>query len=143
MSRAPPTASKSGKNVSGQEAFGSKMPEMQVVESPAASAADVTSVAVGAGMTAASEADKAGTSAPPSVEGEGGDLCTTGPQPALGPQPAMEEGTRSEDDQHRCLYVGTPWEAEVIANRRDVEDFKEASRTIGLVLSVRILVRPL
>jgi hypothetical protein len=55
----------------------------------------------------------------------------------------MEEGTRSEDDQHRCLYVGTPWEAEVIANRRDVEDFKEASRTIGRVLSVRILVRPL
>jgi hypothetical protein len=52
----------------------------------------------------------------------------------------MEEGTRSEDDQHRCLYVGTPWEAEVVADRRDLDEFKEASRTIGRVLSVRALV---
>jgi hypothetical protein len=49
------------------------------MESPAASAADVTSAAVGAGTTAASEADKAGTSAPPTAEGEGSELCTTGP----------------------------------------------------------------
>jgi hypothetical protein len=41
---------------------------------------------------------------------------------------------------HRCLYVGTPWEAEVIADRRDVEEFKEASRATGRVLSVRALV---
>jgi hypothetical protein len=38
----------------------------------------------------------------------------------------MEEGTRSENDQHRCLYVGTPWEAEVVADRRDLDEFKEA-----------------
>jgi hypothetical protein len=44
-----------------------------------------------------------------------------------------------EDDLHRCLYVGTPWEAEVVADRRDVEEFKEASRTIRRVLSVRVL----
>jgi hypothetical protein len=41
---------------------------------------------------------------------------------------------------HRCLYVGTPREAEVIANPRDVEEFKEASRMTGRVLSVRALV---
>jgi hypothetical protein len=116
------------------------MPETLVVESPAASAADVTSAAVGAGTTAVSEVDKAGTSAPLATEGEGGDLCTTGLQPAPGQQVAVEEGTRSEDDQHRCLYVGTPWEAEVVADRHDVEEFKEASRTIGSVLSVRALV---
>jgi hypothetical protein len=56
-----------------------------------------------------------------------------------GPQAAVEEGTRLEDDQHRCLYVSTPWEAEVVADRRDVEEFKEASHTIGRVLSVRAL----
>jgi hypothetical protein len=127
--------SESSMNTSGQEAFGSKMSEMPVVESPAASATDVTSAAVGAGTTAASEADKAGTSAPPATEGEGGDLCTTSPQPAPGPQAAVEEGTWSEDDQHRCLYVSTPWEAEVVADRRDLEEFKEASRTIGYIPS--------
>jgi hypothetical protein len=52
----------------------------------------------------------------------------------------MEEGTQSKDDQHRCLYVGTPWEAEVVADHRDVEEFKEASRMIGRVLLVRALV---
>jgi hypothetical protein len=52
----------------------------------------------------------------------------------------VEEGTRSDDDQHRCLCVSTPWEAEVVADRRDVEEFKEASRTIGRVLSVRALI---
>jgi hypothetical protein len=54
----------------------------------------------------------------------------------------VEDGTRSEDNQHWCLYVGTPWEAEVVADRRDVEEFKEVSRTIGRVLSVRALVDP-
>jgi hypothetical protein len=39
----------------------------------------VTSAAVGAGTTAAAEADKARTSAPPTAKGEGGKLCTTGP----------------------------------------------------------------
>jgi hypothetical protein len=55
--------SESGKNATGQEAFGSKVPETPVVESPAASAVDVTSAAAEAGVTVASEADKAGTSA--------------------------------------------------------------------------------
>jgi hypothetical protein len=52
----------------------------------------------------------------------------------------VEKGTRSDDDQHRCLCVGTPWEVEVVADRRDVEEFKEASCTIGRVLLVRALV---
>jgi hypothetical protein len=118
------------------------MPETPVVESPAISSADVMSTAGGAVATAASKVDKAGTSAPPAAAGEGSDLCTTGPQPAPGPQAATEQDTRSEDDQHRCLYVGTPWEAEVIMDRRDMEEFKEASPTIGHVLSVRTFVNP-
>jgi hypothetical protein len=60
MSRVPPTTSESGKNASGQEAFGTKLPEMLVVESPVALAVDVTSVAVRARTTAASEADRPG-----------------------------------------------------------------------------------
>jgi hypothetical protein len=67
MSRVPPATSGSGKNASGQEAFGSKVPETPVVESPAG--ADVTSTAAGAGVTAASKADKAETSVPPATEG--------------------------------------------------------------------------
>jgi hypothetical protein len=85
MSRAPPTTSESGKNASGQEAIGSKMPETLVMESPAISTVDMTSTAGGAGATAASDEDKAGTRVPPTAEGGGGDLCTTGPQSAPGP----------------------------------------------------------
>jgi hypothetical protein len=119
------------------------MPETPVVESPAISTADVTSTAGKAGATAASEADKAGTSALPAAEGEGGDLYTTGPKLAPGSQAAMEEGTQLEDDQHQCLYIGTPWEAEVITDRHNIEKFKEASRTLGRVLSVRAFVNPI
>jgi hypothetical protein len=72
--------SESEKNASGQEAFGSKAPETPVVESPAASAADVTSTAVGVGTTAAPEADKAGTSVPPTTGGGGDDRGTLDPQ---------------------------------------------------------------
>jgi hypothetical protein len=139
MSRAPPATSESGKNASGQEAFGSKIQETPVVESPVISTADVTSTAGRAGTMVTFEANKVGTSAPPTAEGEGGDLCTFGPPSAPDPQAAREEGARSEDDQHRCLYVGTPWEAEVVADRRDMEEFKEASHMIGRVVSVRTL----
>jgi hypothetical protein len=142
MSRALPTTSESGKNASGQEAFGSKIQEMPVVKSPAISVVDVTSVAGGAGTMAAFEVDKAGTSVPPAAEREGDDLCTAGPLPVSDPQAAEAGGPRAEDDMHQCLYVGTPWEAEVVADRCDVEEFKEASRTIGSVLSVRALVEP-
>jgi hypothetical protein len=43
------------------------------------------------------------------------------------------------NDEDRCLYVGTPWEAEVVTDRRDLEMFREAARTIGTVLMVRTL----
>jgi hypothetical protein len=139
MSRVPPTTSESGKNASGQKAFGSKLPETPVVESPAASAADVTSSAVGAGATAASEANKAGTIMPPTTGGEGCDHGTSGPQEAPGPQGIIDEGMKSVNDEDRCLYAGTPWEAEVVTDRRDLETFREAARTIGTVLLVRTL----
>jgi hypothetical protein len=51
----------------------------------------------------------------------------------------MEEGARSVNDQDRCLYAGTPWEAEVVTDRHDLDTFKEAARMIESVL----LVRPL
>jgi hypothetical protein len=133
LSKVPLTTSESGKNASGQETFGSKLPETPVVESPVASAADVTNTAVGAGATAASEAERAGTSAPPTTVAEGGDLGTSAPR-APGPRGVREEGARSVDDQDRCLYAGTPWEAEVVTDRRDLETFKEAAHTIGSVL---------
>jgi hypothetical protein len=92
MSRAPPTTSESGKNASGQEAFGSKMQGSLVVDLSAALAADVTSVAGGAGTTTALEVDKAGTSAPPTAGGEGDDLCTADPLLAPGPLAAEAGG---------------------------------------------------
>jgi hypothetical protein len=129
----------SGKNASGQEAFGSKAKKTPVAESPAVSTADVTSATDGTGGTAASEADKAGTSTAPSTEEEGGDLCMGDALPTSDPQEAEAGGARVEEYTHRCLCVGTPWEAEVVADCRDVEEFKEASRMIGRVLSIRIL----
>jgi hypothetical protein len=59
------------------------MQEMPVVELLSISVADMTSTAGGAGAMAKSDADKNGTSTPPTTEGEGGDLCTTAPQPAM------------------------------------------------------------
>jgi hypothetical protein len=111
-----------------------------VVESPAASVADVTSAAVGAGTTAASKAERAATSTPPTTGAKGGDLGTSTPQATPGSQGIMEEGTRSTNDEDRCLYAGTPLEAEVVTDRRDLDTFKEAARTIGSVLLVRALV---
>jgi hypothetical protein len=43
------------------------------------------------------------------------------------------------NDEDRCLYAGTPWEAEVITDCRDLEKFMEAAHTIGTVLLLRIL----
>jgi hypothetical protein len=135
--------SESGKNASSQEAFGSKAPETPVVESQAASAADVTSTAARVGTTAAPEADKADTSAPPTTGGEGDDLGTSGPWSAPGPRGIIDEGMELVNDEDRCLYAGTPWEAKVVTYRRDLEMFKEAAHTIGTVLLVRTFTVPL
>jgi hypothetical protein len=134
-----PDDSECGKNASGQVAFGSKVKEMPVAEAPAVSTANVTSTAGGAGATVASKADKVGTSTAPATEDDGGDLCMAGQLPTSDPQATEARDARAEDDLHWCLYVGTLWEAAVVADRRDVEEFKEASRSIGRVLSVRIL----
>jgi hypothetical protein len=62
------------------------------------------------------------------------------PRPMPDPQTAEAGGARVEDDAHWCLYIGTPCEEEVITDHRDVDEFKEASRMIGRVLSVRTFV---
>jgi hypothetical protein len=41
----------------------------------------------------------------------------------------------------RRLYTGTPWEAEVVTDRRNLEKFKEAAHTIDTVLLVRVLAK--
>jgi hypothetical protein len=73
----------------------------------------------------APEADKARTSAPPTTGGEGSDHGTSDLQSV--------SGMESVNDEDRCLYTGTPWEVEVVTDRRDLETFKEAARTIGTV----------
>jgi hypothetical protein len=59
------------------------------------------------------------------------------PRPTPDPQTAEVGGARTEDDGDRCLYVGTLWEEDVTADRRDIDDFKEASRTIGHTITVK------
>jgi hypothetical protein len=137
--RAPPTTSESSKNASSQEAFGSKAKETPVEQSSAVSTADVMSAATGTRATAASTAEKAGTSTTPATEEEGDDLCLIDPRLTPDPQAAEAGGARVEDNLHRCLYVSTPWEQEVVADHHDIDKFKEASRTIGHMLSVRVL----
>jgi hypothetical protein len=97
------------------------------------------STAAGAGATTASEADYAGTSAPPATGDEGGDRDTSDPQEAPPPCGIIDEGMEAVNNEDRCLYAGTPWEAEVVTDRRDLEMFMEAARTIGTVLLVRTL----
>jgi hypothetical protein len=133
--------SESKKNASGKEAFGTKAPPTPVVESPAASAADVTIVAAGVGTAAAPEADRAGCSVPSATEGEGGDRDTSGPREERPSRGMFAEGMEAVDDEDRCLYTGTPWEAVVVTDRRDLEKFKEAVHTIGTMLLVRILAK--
>jgi hypothetical protein len=49
----------------------------------------------------------------------------------------------SVNDEERCLYAGTPWEAEVVTDRRGLETFKKAVHTIGTLLLVRTFADPL
>jgi hypothetical protein len=140
LSRVPPTTSESGKNALGQEAFRTKASEVPVVESSAASAADVMSAAAGAGAMVAFEADKAGTSAPP-AGGQGGDRGTSETQEEPPSGGIFAEGMEPINDEDWCLYTGTPWEAEVVTDRRDLEKFKEAAHMISTMLLVRVLAK--
>jgi hypothetical protein len=141
VSRVPLTTSGSRKNASGQEVFGTKPPKAPIVESSAASAADVTSAAAGVGTTAAPKTDKAGTSTPLATKGEGGGHGTFGPQEEPPSGGIFAEGMEAVNDEDRCLYAGTPWEAEVVTDCCDLEKFKEVAHTIGTVLLVRVLAR--
>jgi hypothetical protein len=85
--------------------------------------------------------DKAGTSAPPTDGGEGGDRGTSKPQEEPPSGSIFAEGMEVVNDEDRCLYAGTPWEAEVVTNRCSLEKFKEAAHTIGTVLLVRVLAK--
>jgi hypothetical protein len=99
------------------------------------------SAAARAGAVAASEADKIGTSASPAAGGEGGDRGTTEPQEEPPSGGIFVEGIEAVNDEYHCMYVGTPWEAEVVTDHRDPEKFKEVAHTIGTVLLVRVLAK--
>jgi hypothetical protein len=103
--RAPSTTSESGKNVSGQEAFGSKGKEEPVEQLPAVSAADVTSLAAGVGGMTAFAAEKDGASAAPPAGGEQDNLCMADPQPALDPQAGEVGRANVGSDNRQCLYA--------------------------------------
>jgi hypothetical protein len=59
------------------------------------------------------------------------------PWPTLDPQAAEVGGAHAEYDRGWCLYVGTPWEGDVIVDRHDVDEFKEVPRTIGGTRAVK------
>jgi hypothetical protein len=84
-----------------------------------------------------SEVEKGGTSTAAPVGGQHDDLCGTDPPPALGQQAVEVGGMSIEGDDDKFLYARTSWENDVVADRRDVDDFKEVSRTIARTLSVR------
>jgi hypothetical protein len=114
--------------------FGCKGKEALVEQLPVVSTVDVTSRA---GATSKSVAEKDGVSAALLVGGRQDDLYMTDSQLTLG-QHVVEAGvTNVEDDNNRCLYIGTPWENDVITNRCDVDTFKEVSHVIAQTLAVR------
>jgi hypothetical protein len=129
--------SESAKNTLGQKAFGHKGGKVPVERSPAASAADVLSQALGAGGVATSVAEKVVVVDAHQIGGPQDDLCMSAPPPSQDRQTTEAGGPRLEEEDNRCLYVGTPWEDDVISNHRDVDEFKAAQRTIARTLSVR------
>jgi hypothetical protein len=78
---------------------------------------------------------------PPATKGEGGDRDTSDPQEVPPPRGIIDEGMEEVNDKDRCLYTGTPWEAEVVTNHQDLGTFKEAVHMIGTVLLVRTLAK--
>jgi hypothetical protein len=53
------------------------------------------------------------------------------------PQGIIDEGMEVVNDEDLCLYASTPWEAEVVTDREDMERFREVALTIRTVLLVR------
>jgi hypothetical protein len=69
------------------------------------------------------------TSTTPATEEEGGDLCMVDPRSMSDPQ-TVEAGGGGGGGQgggapHRGENLGTSWEAEVVADHRDVDEFME------------------
>jgi hypothetical protein len=111
-----------------------------VEQSPAVSTAEVLSQSLGVVAMTASELEKGGTSTAPPIGGHQDELCVSDLPPTLGQQAAEVGGTSVEgDDNNKFLYVRIPWEDDIIADRRDVDVFKEALRTTARTLSVRSL----
>jgi hypothetical protein len=61
----------------------------------------------------------------------------------LGPWGVIDEGMESVNDEDRCLYADTPWEAEIVTDLHDLETFKVAAHTMGTMLLVRTFTTPL
>jgi hypothetical protein len=81
--------------------------------------------------------EKDGASAAPPIGGQQDDLYMADPQLMLGQQASIAGSANVEEENGRCLYVGAPWEDDVITDRSDVDDFKEVSWTIVRTLAVR------
>jgi hypothetical protein len=92
-----------------------------VEQLPAVSAADDMSLAAGVGGMTAFAAEKDGDSAAPPAGGEQDDLSMADPQPALDLQAGEAGRANVGSDDRQCLYVGTPWENNVVADRRNVD----------------------
>jgi hypothetical protein len=100
----------------------------------------VTSTVVRARATAASEADRVGTSAPPTTGGEGGDLCTSGLQPAPVLQAAMEGGYKVRGRPRPAPVCQHPVGGGGCCRPSRPGRVQGGIATIGRVLSVRAFV---
>jgi hypothetical protein len=112
-------------------AFGHRWKEVPEEQSLAASTSEASSQALVVVAVATLKVEKGGASTTPLVGGQQDDFCMTDPPPTLGQQVAEVGGTSVEGDDDRCLYVGTPWENDVVTDCHDANDFKEVSRTMA------------
>jgi hypothetical protein len=142
MCRLTPATSDSAKNAFGQEVFRHKGGNALVESLPVTSAAGISSQALETAGVAASEAKKISTGGAQQVEGLQSDLCMAGLPPVQEQQAGGASRPRDEEEDDRCLYVGTPWEDDVIADRRDIDEFKAVHQTIARTLLISSQHRP-
>jgi hypothetical protein len=108
----------SGKNATGQEAFGHKGVKASAEQSPAMSAADVSSQTPGAAGTTTLEDTKVVAGGAEQVEG------------LQEPQAGGESRPNQENEDNRCLYVGTLQEDDVVADFQDKMSSRWHSRRL-------------
>jgi hypothetical protein len=130
MCRSTSVMSESPKNASGQEAFRHKGRRASVEHPPAASVADCSSQASTAGGLAAPEVEKVAADNAQQAEGLQSGLCMSTSLPAQDHEVVEVGGPGNMEEDDKCLYVGTPWEDEVIA-----ETLGKCSSLILLVFS--------